>query len=190
MKWRTLTFGGVALAALFSMLACGGTSGLSRSKAEKIIQASAKFTPGQYMARPELQDGLNKGLWRVGPFNYLAGVNDVVATEKGKTYFSSVGGNAYRAGGGWQGWVSVQVSIPRHMVELTGIADGPGMLGPPGTVKDVQFTWKWDWNDIPNEVKSFVPLQNSSQPAAPLSKGEALLKLYDDGWRLEELQLH
>jgi hypothetical protein len=92
-------------------------------------------------------------------------------TPKGKTYFSFDMGS-----------LQIKEPMSRRVIEVTGIADGPGMLGPPGTIKDVQFTWKWNWDAVPKEVKQFLG------PEPNPAKGEALLKLYDDGWRVEELK--
>ena len=53
--------------------------------------------------------------------------------------------------------------------------------GPSATIKDVQFIW--DWENVPKEVRPFLG------PKQYPVKGEALLKLYDDGWRVEEIKV-
>jgi hypothetical protein len=186
MKWRTMIVGAVTLPVLFSMVGCGGKSELSRSKAEKLIQASAKFTPGEYkqidISSSLVQMGLEQGYWTAGPPS--SGFSQVGLTEKGKRLFAQV------LGGIWvndrdHSSLNIKVAepLPRVVVEVTGVADGPGFEGPAGTIKDVQFTWKWDWDAVPKELKTFLG------PEPKPSKGEALLKLYDDGWRVEELKV-
>jgi hypothetical protein len=41
-------------------------------------------------------------------------------------------------------------------MEVTGTADGRGILGPPGTAKTVQFTWKWNLDGLSDQMKSVV----------------------------------
>jgi hypothetical protein len=185
MKWRTIIVGAVTFAVLFSMVGCGGKSALSRGKAQKVIQASDKFTPGAGYPEVSLnagavQSGLQAGFWEKAGQRRFIYDPIFVLTPKGKTYFSLIVSlNADESG-------PTRVTLkpmPRRVTEVTGVTDGPGILGPPGTIKDVQFTWKWDLDPLPQEVKPFL----GTEP--PPSKGEALLKLYDDGWRVEQVNL-
>jgi hypothetical protein len=111
----------------------------------------------------QLQGGIKQGFWEQDRDARLS------LTPKGQTYFEEIGGML--------GLVSKP--LPRRVIEVTGVADGPS----PATTKEVQFTWKWDFGQIPNEVKSFLG------PEPKPSEGAALLKLYDDGWRVEELRV-
>jgi hypothetical protein len=72
-------------------------------------------------------------------------------------------------------------SIQRRVEEVTGISDAPS--GPPGTAKVVEFTWQWNWDAVSDEVKQIF------RQMPPVAKGEAFVKLYDDGWRVEALRL-
>ncbi len=175
MKVRDIIVRAVALPVLFSIFACGGKSELSRSKTNKVIQASTKFTPGEYSLQPAgdaALAGVQQGFWKK---EQLVGFGSFYAlTPKGETYFTNQGG----------GYLKLKQTMGRRVIEVTGIADGPGVLGPPGTIKDVEFTWDWDWDSLPKDVKVVLV---TTKPAP--SKGEALLKLYDDGWRLEEIKL-
>jgi hypothetical protein len=196
MKWRTTIIGAVTIPVLISMIACGGKSELSRGKATKVIQASDKFTPGNqdaHLKADTVRVGLEQGFWQKGPENpHLftdrtaanpdGKVYTIILTPKGSTYFSSIGGFIYPGQPLGEAFLQTK-TMPRRVVEVTGIADGPEIEGPQGTTKDVQFTWKWDLDSVPKEVKALL----ETGPKA--SKGEALMKLYDDGWRVEEVKL-
>jgi hypothetical protein len=73
----------------------------------------------------------------------------------------------------------------RLFVEVTGITEAPALLTggdtTPNTVKLVEFTWKWDVDRFPNELKSVLP-------RSELNSASAVLRLYDDGWRFQSIQ--
>jgi hypothetical protein len=82
-------------------------------------------------------------------------------TPKGAEFFRNFEGD------------SILLKAPVHVqVEITGIADG--LL--PNT-KEVGFVWRY--GDIPSVAKRYVVDGGS---------GTAVLRLYDDGWRLEHIE--
>jgi hypothetical protein len=80
--------------------------------------------------------------------------------------------------GGSQGAATVKVPLKRRAVEVTGIKDAPFDKDS----KVVQFTW--EYVDVPEPVNRYTGT------TAGLHSGEALFKLYDDGWRIEGLQVN
>lgn len=181
MKWRAIIVGAVILPVLFSMVGCSARSELSRGKAAEVIYASDKFTPAEYreegnplvfLTEDQFRMGVEQGLWQKDPSNPWG----ATLTPKGKTAFQSISNNL-------SSWYLTPKPIPRRVIEVTGLADGAGTLGPPGTTKEAQFTWKWDWDAVPKEAKPFF----GAEPKP--SKGQAVLKLYDDGWRVEEIKV-
>jgi hypothetical protein len=74
--------------------------------------------------------------------------------------------------------------MEREVIEITGITDAPAMLGP--NTKTVNYTWHWRTEGYkkdypPTLVQCLGPLS-----AAPVS-AEVVMKLYDDGWRIEHI---
>ena len=181
MKCCAIFVGVVILPVLFFVVGCGGRSQLSRSEAGRVIQESTKFTPADYdvggvtISADGFRAGLQQGFWK--PFSG----NNYSCTRKGQEYFS---GDCWLENYRFTitaNYTPKVKALPRLVTDVTGIADGPGTSGPPGTTKQVVFSWKWDWDNIPKEVKPFLG------PEPKPSNGQALLKLYDDGWRVEEV---
>lgn len=65
----------------------------------------------------------------------------------------------------------------RKIVEITGIADGPKLIGE--GIREVQFTWEYD---LPEVVERYFEL-------GKIFQGAALMRLYDNGWRVEKIEL-
>lgn len=189
MKWHVVLSGGVTmLAVLLTSFACGGKSDLSRSQAKKVIEKSEKLTPADCrltLGERELQGGLQEGLWssRHDSDFMRPECSSFRLTSRGKVYFR----------GDLLGSVGCSINVTPHVefakplarrvVEVTGISDGPGMLGPAGTVKVVEFTWQWEWGELSDQLKSVVGGEWKE------AKAEAALRLYDDGWRVEQVEI-
>jgi hypothetical protein len=188
MKCHALLAGTITLAVVFTSFACGSRpsslrSGLSRSEAMDVITKSEKFTPGQFnrvhLGPQRLRIGLEQGLLRIE--NPSDDIRFLELTPQGRPYIRAMA-SANLNPGPWAYVDLLDVQLPRRVVEVTGIADGPGTVGPPDATKAVQFRWEWDWDKAPKELKAL--LWHETKP----SKGEAVLKLYDDGWRAEQVQ--
>jgi hypothetical protein len=109
-------------------------------------------------------------------------------TPKGQKYFPAMFGYFDRSGNNRVPVLRAQVlrakaPIGRHLTEVTGVTDGPATAGPPGTLKEVEFKWAWVRDDVPKEVQPIF------EPDLGSGTGRALIKLYDDGWRLEAIKL-
>jgi hypothetical protein len=152
-------------------------SELNRRKASSLIEKSEKFNPapcGVYVSREEARNGVQDGMWTIS--NSMGAVA-LYLTPRGKQFFSGTYGALY---GGSPRAVLLK-PLTRHVEDVTGITDAPLNLGPAGTTKVVQFIWKWDWKALPEEVSKCGCLA----PESPVSNATVLLKLYDDGWRVE-----
>jgi len=88
--------------------------------------------------------------------------------------------------------------IRRSIVDITGITDGPAVFGP--STKIVQYTYIVELRDLPKEWYEAYAAEHGTTPGKELSddvealrahppSSEALLRLYDDGWRVEEVEL-
>lgn len=180
MRRRTSVAWVITLALLMTWSGCD-RSELTRGKAKGLIQKSEQFSPAglpQNLSDEAVRSGIRSGLWSVtlASFGF---VSNWSLTPKGSTYFSSVvvWGDRTSLGG------SATLKMTRQVVDVTGIADASELGGPSSTIKGVQFTWKWNWDDVPSEVKALL-----QEPQTPVSKGEAELRLYDDGWRVEQVE--
>jgi hypothetical protein len=76
------------------------------------------------------------------------------------------------------GAATLKVPLKRRAIEVTGIKDTPMDKNS----KVVQFTW--EYIDVPEEINRYTGT------TAGVHSGEALFKLYDDGWRIDGLQLN
>jgi hypothetical protein len=153
------------------LVSCSDTKELSRSKVQKLLDSSERFTPKQsslILSKQEVDCGLQGGLWaRVGPWGNL------MLTPKGAAEFSSV---SARGDGG--GALGLKKPVKRHVVEIQGIRDWPGSEG---KQKYAEFSWSFDMDDWSSIAKSCFP------PPPPKNKGQAMFALYDDGWRLDRV---
>jgi hypothetical protein len=98
----------------------------------------------------------------------------LAVTNKGKAGFqklSSSYSDHYAAN------ATVPNQYSRTVVVVTGMTDyTPPLEG--WTGKEVQFTWKWNWDDFPTVTKSCLRPRSEE-------KGAAVFRHYDDGWRVE-----
>jgi hypothetical protein len=140
---------------------------LDRSQAKRLIESFPEFTPVKSayirLSEPQIQQGQRLGLWEFGDDGWGL-------TSKGKMYFDSFFGSRESP------TCYLGESVGRRVIEVTGLADGPTIIGPPGTVKEAEFTWDWNLEKIPVGVKNALGLTEK--------QGGAVLRLYDDGWRV------
>ncbi len=151
------------------MMSCSSSKTLDRDRAKKLMEASKEFAVQPAVVRisnDDIKRGEQAGYWHV-----RQNVNMWLEfTPEGARLF----------GGGVRGDVSMNLlalpyKLRRQLVEITGITDEPRL----GQAKVAEFTWNWDFEGVPSEVKQFF------QKCAP-RKYYAVFRLYDDGWRLEE----
>ena len=174
----------IAVAALATLSACSRQTTLTRDKALLLISRSSEFTPAAprlVASSAEMNCGMNHGFWRqVGndPLTgYFSGRTHFALTTKGQKVFKEI--SSYGSEGQAAELVLTQ-QYPRDALEVIGIAEvEPPLEGWKG--QEVQFIWKWRWNQFPDVLK-----QCGSAPPAVQSK--ALFRLYDDGWRFERLE--
>jgi len=172
------------IAAIFLAGGCGKQE-LTRSKAKKLIESSKQFSPAIpsfKISKEGMEIGIREGMWEQSP----GGILDL--TDKGKTFISKFSPH-YKGGifafAETPGRLipencDVTLSNPceRQVVEITGITDTER------NTKLVNYNWGWKWVDIPDMIKQCL---GGIEPRP--SEGRAEFRLYDDGWRLEGLQL-
>ena len=143
------------------------------------------MVPAQFtLDSVDIQQGLKLGYWE--QFKLFGGFQ-LRRTAKGKALFATFVGEG--------GFLSDQVTIDNHaayitttaktkrkLIDITGITDAPGFVsGGQGTAKVVEFTWNWDVDLLPKELRDFY---GKMTPA----RRSAFLRLYDDGWRFQNFQ--
>ena len=159
------------------LLSCGSTE-LSRSKAERLIAVSEAFgpdTPSLALKDTDIyQRGVREGYWTLREVFYYGFGNPkgfaADLTPKGKQIFASIANSQDEQ----PGLARLIQPFSRRIVDVTGIAENPSARG----MKEVSFTWAWV--GLPKEVTEYCE-------TGPW-KGKATLRLYDDGWRVEQLQ--
>jgi hypothetical protein len=158
---------------------------LSRTTAELLISASKEAAAAQYEkfflgADFRQTDFIGFGNW---PFlDALVRVGYV--QKQGNGWALTAKGNA--ASGNWQRDperpnARLVPVAKREITAVTGITDAE--LGQ-GTI--AEFTWVWRSTVVLEEVSRVDP-RIAQKYAAEEHKGEALLKYYDDGWRIQEI---
>jgi hypothetical protein len=152
-------------------LASGATAqqGLSRATAKVLISRYSRFgaAPAMVITTPgeAVKAGVREGLWAEQGFGGL------VLTQEGRRYFAQAQGfPAYT--------VILAQPARREVIEVTGIADAP--VG--NSVKEVSFTWRY-------VGLAEVVARYTGQGQSP-HESKGALRLYDDGWRIEELMLN
>lgn len=175
MKLRAMLAGSATLTVLFVLFVYGANPPLTRPIAQKLISATDDFTKASSfeasLGKDEFQCGIQQGFW-IQKKDRFGNESDPL-TPKGLKYLDAVYPFTLTE------WHAKVRPIHRRFVEITGITDA----NDPGTKKIVLFKWKWDWAEIPTEGKQCLG------PEGTPSKGKAFFKLYDDGWRVEEMQL-
>jgi len=143
---------------------------LSRSQAADLIHGSDQFSKTEQWAQlyaGAYEKGIENGLWTGWTPDGLK----LKFTAKGSELFPEV--ETYRSFGS----VVARAQLSDHPIktsaEVTGITLAPSRLGQASVA---QFTWRYI--GLPLEVRRYVVDGGS---------GEALIRMYDDGWRLEKL---
>ena len=143
---------------------------LTPKKAKSIIGSSPKFTPAPGLevgiSKPVRECGLAQGWW-------TGGTDGINITQKGKEFFDSV----------WLASAHLKGQHDRAVINITTLTDAPTSgTGNSSKRKIAQLNWQWSWDKVPNEVKKCF----GNQPPPPRNE-RAVLQLYDDGWRFEQL---
>jgi hypothetical protein len=173
------------LVALVMMSVCScsivADSGLTRSKAQKLIDSSESFTRLRQtnpllsgvsitLSREEIECGIKDGLWvKDYTFNKMTG--DLKLTSDG-----SAGINGFS-----NEQLVFKIPPKRHVVEVTGITDWPNSQG---KQKYAKFTWAYDLDSFPEIVRTCL----ANKVKVAQTGGQAMFILYDDGWRLERVE--
>jgi hypothetical protein len=158
-------------------IGCNSSNTLTRNKAKELLRAyfttypqKCFFVPtSQSVQRPiklmpeEIEAGHKAGYWpATGPA--LA------------QHFGSYGTFYYGA-------LFLSKPEPARVVDVTGITDAPTIEGgSPGTAKVVDATWRYDLSDFPPQYQAIFK-NHWPQPF------HASLRLYDDGWRVESVEV-
>jgi hypothetical protein len=153
-------------------VACGNNSALTRSKAKGLIETSNDFKAqkGRISLTPdEVKAGIAAGYWReqsyaLGPFLML--------TPQGKQFFAEFEPHPYQFD---PTIIDTRVQLSPEVLEVTGITDN-GVA----TEKIADFKWSWNFSGLPTEARHLFANH-------PPRSGQAALKLYDDGWRVEKV---
>ena len=146
-------------------VSCGGTQ-LSRSQAQELIEQSPEIVSlgaAMTLRGGALAAGSEDGLWKV----VRKDVRTVAVTEEAADVVGSVtldGEASLIPAGG----------ISKLLVEVTGIAASD--LGE--HFREAQFTWRY--SEVPVLLRPYVFTGGT---------GSADLRLFDDGWRLDRLEL-
>lgn len=178
--WRISIVG----CAILVLLGCKRNQELTRSTANELIAQSARFSPvvpTLELTSAELQCGLKEGLWiKTGRNRNLLDsmfAFHLEVTEKGKAGFNKLSpsySERYAAS------VTLSKQYAREVVDVTGIADySPPLEG--WTGKEVQFTWRWNWDQFNDLAKKCLTPRSDE-------KGRAVFRHYDDGWRVEQIR--
>lgn len=180
----------VLVCLLFVSLACNDAStsskDLTRSLAQKLIQSSEDFKARNglevLITKEEAQEGVSRGLWKIvehpAQNAVMPGYTEQSLTVKGQQYFISIGTEASMRAAMEQGFapgsgffdLKLGASAGPRVVEITGIT------GDSENKKKAKFTWDWNLDNLPSDVRSVF--KNSVKP------GLANFQLYDDGWRV------
>lgn len=158
------------IAVLALLASCSKQTELTRDKARSVLTGAIPSVSQFPLAQSQVKTGQKDGMWRLAD-RLGIGMLQCQLTPKGQTLFK----------GCWQGTANLQGSLSGHAVEvlnpvptsikeITGITAG----GEPG-LKQVEFTYTLD---IPENLKRYIRPETRA--------GVALLKLYDDGWRVAE----
>lgn len=182
-------------AALVSMLCVSGTIGcsatgeLNRSQASALIGSSQQFkTPAfeQVFLGADYRsvDFIGAGNWVVVDALLSSGYlekqgGEINLTAKGEAACKDSPRDPER-----ENARSFPVAH-REFVEVSGITDAA--IAGPG-VKEVRFTWRWSPTALGKELLPSIPKLASTYSGEQSREGTALFRLYDDGWRLEEVQ--
>jgi len=158
--------GGVsALVAASVLLACSGRSSakeLTRSKAKELIQRSPSFSITETVPTSNLAFNVAQaaGMWKSDPNSSWW-----VPSREGAALFRSITLTV----------VTLVKPLHRTVTEVTGITEGLE----PNVTKVAEF--KWYFNDLAEPVARYTGATTADHD------GHAALRLYDDGWRIEDI---
>jgi hypothetical protein len=165
------------------LVGCNRDRELTRSAAKELIARSPRFTPvtpSLNLSPAELECGLKQGLWVKAVRKQS--VSDIwfgfhlEVTAKGKAGFDEVSPSSAKQ---YPARATLNKQCSRKVLEVTGISDyAPPLEGSKG--KEVQFSWKWTWDDFPDVAKRCLAPR-------PEEKATAVFRHYDDNWRVEEI---
>jgi len=164
-------------------------SGLTRAQAKELIQKS--FPPEECFFK--VTGTTVEGMWREGLLAPLPYSTRLDLTPKGTQLFRAVGGGIDILDTADGGYVRLR-SLERLVTEVTGITEQSP------TAREVRFAWRYNWDAAPDEMKRLAAEFPKSTPhygirgldrspgcnGSIAAEGVAILKLYDDGWRVEE----
>ncbi|MEK7603703.1 MAG: hypothetical protein AAB461_01105 [Patescibacteria group bacterium] len=147
---------------------------LTRSQAKELIGQNENFVSATKLSlasRGMKEVGIEQGLW------YKYNWHNVKLTEEGKRYFTE----DIDFTNSLKDALVLKEPLKRVVVEVKGIADGMNGLAS-DVIKEVQFTWEY------REMSDVVALYSGESESMD-RKGAALMRLYDDGWRVEEIEV-
>lgn len=159
--------------------ACSNNSKeLTRSQAKKLIgqhETFVRVTKLPLANRSMIDAGVNEGLWNKTNFFSFE------LTDDGKRYFVEINLGPMD----FSDNLVLKEPAKREVVEVTGITSGIDELLGSEAIKEVQFTWKY-------VGLSEVVTRYSGEIWGKIIvyEGAALMKLYDDGWRVEQVELN
>ena len=169
-------------AALILVILVGcSSSRLDRAKAKRPIEAGKEFASSVSQIDCEesgLQQAEKEGILRfkrgqgsllLFGSSYKPDVWEV--TPEGKKHFVEVGQGAM-----FECYATLATPVKPRVVEVTGIADVAGLGA--GQMKEVKFTWTYDLSE---PVQRYTGSNGTRE-------GNAVVRFYDDGWRLERLR--
>lgn len=171
----------ISLATLLVLAGCSssGSSTLTRDKAKAVLEKSEAVQKGISTITLDDQDvqaGLKAGLWRQQkPSNFInitGGDPILELTPLGRKYFRQFHPQI-------EGRI-VDLNHPANakITEITGISNAP--LDTDGTMKAVDFVYALAFDGDQQPLASVI--------SATPTKGQTVLKLYDDGWRVPSKQ--
>lgn len=160
---KKLLVPGLALA-----LAAGcGPPKLTRGSSKTLVEQALTLEKPPLSLTPDgIERGKRDGLWEYG---FIIRV----LTPRGEELFESFVSLPLLGA-----WVRPREGAPQ-LIEVTGITDPMEweQSGDPSHLKEVHFSWAY--TGLEEEVRALVE--------ARVEQGKALMRLYDDGWRVEEL---
>lgn len=168
------------LSALLMFIAAASgcsSSELTRARAARVIddRFGTPDTSKEFVVRLQggaVNEGLFAGVWDQDP-RPRETANTFLLTAAGRQFFQQI-----RLSFGNTLEVYVLPVFRRKVAEVTGIADAlvPFAPTPAAGLKEVQFTWHLD------NVPPWLVVQGPTP-----REGRAFLRLFDDGWRVEDL---
>jgi hypothetical protein len=147
----------------------GQSPTLTRPTAQTVISSSPRFATAATIALVDpgqtVKAGVREGFW------HEQGFGGIALTADGRQAFGQIAGfPEYIA--------TLPNPIRREVVSITGIADAT--VG--RNLKEVQFRWRY-------VGLSEAAARYTGQGVSP-HDGVAVVRLYDDGWRVEDIQLN